>query len=74
MDIKILKHSLEKRIEKDKTLYDFLTNDKPKMLTRKDVEFIKEHEEHLKCLNNFVDEMKRVGYRHGSNIFGDKYN
>ena len=36
-------------------------------------EFIKEHEEHIKCLEHFVNEMKSAECRYGSNIFGEEY-
>lgn len=76
-DIKILKHSLEKRIERDKTLYESLKKIKESKITEKDKHFIKDYEEHIKCLEHYVDEMKRVGYLgHGRghrNIFGKKY-
>ena len=74
-NILILKHSLEKRIENDKDEYETVRalevnhelSDETKI-------FIKEHEEHLRCLDSLIEEMKSVGYRHGKNIFGSKYN
>lgn len=66
-NIKILKHSLEQRIERDKELYE-----SAKALG-KDVDFIKEHEEHLRCLDALIEEMRCSGYMHGSNVFGEKY-
>ena len=73
-DVKIIKHSLERRIKIDSADYEKLKRlDKNDMITDEGYKFIKEHEEHIKCLEHFVDEMKSTGYRHGSNIFGDKY-
>lgn len=66
-NIKILKHSLEQRIEKDRELYE---------LTKalgKETDFTKEHEEHLRCLDALIEQMKCIGYMHGRNIFGKKY-
>ena len=73
-NIKILKHSLERRIEKDKELYTVLS-----MMPKEEIDyegriFIKEHKEHIKCLDALVEEIKSTGYRHGRNIFGSKYN
>lgn len=66
-NIKILKHSLEQRIERDKKLYDSVK------AIGKDVDFIKEHEGHLRCLDALIEQMEDVGYMHGGNIFGDQY-
>ncbi len=74
-NIFILKHSLEKRIELDKLEYERLKNLRENQKLSKEAEiFIKEHEEHIKCLDSLIEEMQRVGCRHGRNIFGDKYN
>ena len=73
-DVKIIKHSLERRIKIDSADYEKLKRfGKNDMITDEGYKFIKEHEEHIKCLEHFVNEMKSTGYRHGSNIFGDKY-
>lgn len=66
-NIKILKHSLEQRIEKDKGLYELAK------ALGKETDIIKEHEEHLRCLDALIEQIERVGYRHGKNIFGEKY-
>lgn len=71
-NIFILKHSLEIRIDNDKYKYRMLK--KFSELTTEDEIFIKEHEEHIKCLDSLIEEMQRVGCRHGRNIFGSKYN
>lgn len=74
-NIFILKHSLEKRIETDKSEYEtliFLRENHH--LSEESAAFIKEHEEHLRCLDSLIAEMQRVGCRHGRNIFGSKYN
>lgn len=73
-NIKILKHSLEKRIEEDKGIYYFLNTFFQEDLTEDNQRFVKEHEEHIKCLNDLIEEMKSTGYRHGRNVFGSKYN
>ncbi|EOU1465732.1 hypothetical protein VOI00_001857 [Clostridium perfringens] len=73
-NIKILKHSLERRIEANKEKYEFLNTFFQEDLTEESMIFIKEHEEHLRCLETLVEEMKSTGYRHGRNIFGSKYN
>lgn len=73
-NIKILKHSLEKRINNDKDLYEVFKNLEPEQLTEEGIQFIKEHEEHLMCLDKLIEEIKCVGYIHGRNIFGSKYN
>ena len=73
-DVKIIKHSLERRIKIDSADYEKLKRlGKNDMITDEGYKFIKEYEEHIKCLEHFVNEMKSTGYRHGSNIFGDKY-
>lgn len=72
-DVKIIKHSLEKRIENDKGEYRRLKNMDRSYLTEEGLEFIKNHEEHKQCLNDFIEEMSRVGYNHGINVFGKKY-
>ncbi|MBU3195669.1 hypothetical protein KPL26_03200 [Clostridium algidicarnis] len=72
-NIKILKHSLEQRIEQDEYDYNKLKSLEDNLVTEDGRAFIKEHEEHLKCLEALVEEMKRCGYRHGDNVFGNKY-
>ncbi|WP_142415432.1 hypothetical protein [Hathewaya massiliensis] len=72
-NIKILKHSLEKRIAQDKYDYKKLKSLKDSLVTEEGRIFIKEHEEHLSCLEALIKEMKSCGYRHGNNVFGDKY-
>lgn len=72
-DIKILKHSLEKRIENDEDVYQALKKLNPKQLTEEGVRFIKDHEEHMNCLKKLIDEIKRTGNKHGVNVFGSKY-
>lgn len=72
-NIKILKHSLEQRIERDKCDYSKLKGLGENLITEDGKLFIKEHEEHLRCLEDLIEEMKRCGYRHGSNVFGNKY-
>lgn len=69
----ILKHSLEKRIENDKCEYDRLKGLSDNMITEEGRLFIKEHEEHLKCLESYIESMQCCGYMHGSNVFGEKY-
>lgn len=73
-NIKILKHSLERRIEKDKELYTVLSMMPEEEVNYEGRIFIKEHKEHMKCLNDLIEEMKSTGYRHGENVFGSKYN
>ena len=74
-NIFILKHSLEKRIEQDKTEYERLKKLRENQQLSQEAEtFIKEHEEHMKCVDSLIEEMQRVGCSHGRNIFGDKYN
>lgn len=73
-NIKILKHSLEQRIEKDKDLYEVFKKLKPEQLTEEGLQFIKDHEGHLMCLDKLIEEIGIVGYMHGRNIFGEKYN
>lgn len=73
-NIFILKHSLEKRIESDKSRYEQLKEfSKNNIMTDEDETFVKEHEEHVSCLNALIEEIKCVGYMHGRNIFGSKY-
>ena len=73
-DVKIIKQLLERRIRIESADYKRLKNlVKDDMVTDEGYEFIKEHEEHIKCLEHFVNEMKSTGYSHGSNILGDKY-
>ncbi len=72
-DIFILKHALEKRIENDKCEYEKLKSLNDNLLTEQGKKFIKDHEEHFKCLEAFIEEMKCRGYMHGGNIFGNKY-
>ena len=72
-NVKIIKHSLEKRIENEKAEYRSLKNMDRSYLTKEGLEFIKNHEEHKQCLNDFIEEMSRVGYNHGINVFGKKY-
>lgn len=69
-NIKILKHSLEQRIARDNGLYEAL---KGSELTEQVIKSIKEHEEHLKCLDTLVEQMECTGYKHGKNVFGSKY-
>lgn len=78
-DVKVIKHSLEKRIENDKPIYELLKeygtlNEESIGFTDEEKAFIKEHEEHSKCLENFIEQMKRTGERHGRNVFGNNYN
>lgn len=73
-NIFILKHSLEQRIEKNKKNYEMLKNQQSSLLSDIAKNFIKDHEEHIKCLDSLIEEMQRVGCRHGENIFGSKYN
>lgn len=74
-NIFILKHSLEKRIENDKEEYEQLKEfSKNNIMTDEDETFVKEHEEHIRCLEHLIEEIKCVGYKHGRNIFGSKYN
>ena len=72
-DIFILKHSLEKRIENDKCEYGKLKSLNDNAATEGEKKFIKEHEEHIQCLENFIEQMKCRGHMHGENIFGKKY-
>lgn len=72
-NILILKHSLEQRIRQDKDDYNRLKSLEDYLVTEDGRMFIKEHDEHLKCLEALIEEMKSCGYRHGDNIFGDKY-
>jgi hypothetical protein len=72
-NIKILKHSLEQRIDRDKELYEAIKEVEPSHLTEQGIKNIKEHEEHLKCLDALIKEMEFTGYRHGKNMFGSKY-
>lgn len=74
-NIFILKHSLQRRIEKDKSDYETLKDlSKNHELSNEAKAFVKEHEEHKRCLDSLIEEMKMVGCRHGRNIFGSKYN
>lgn len=73
-NILILKHSLRDRIKKDSINYEALKYLGDSKLTEEGKKFVKDHEEHVKCMENLNDEIKRIGYKHGSNIFGDKYN
>lgn len=72
-NIKILKHSLERRIEEEKPFYDALKRVDDENLIDASKDFIKEHEDHVRCLDALVNEMKIKGERHGQNIFGEKY-
>ena len=73
-DVKIIKQLLERRIRIDSADYKKLKNlVKDDMVTDEGYEFIKEHEEHIKCLEHFVNEMKSTECRYGSNIFGEEY-
>lgn len=74
-NILILKHSLEKRIESDKEEYETIKAlEVNHELSEETAILVKEHEEHLKCLKDLIDQMKSSGERHGKNIFGSKYN
>lgn len=76
-NILILKHSLEERIERHETrwsrLKKYMTSDNPlyEMYLKEE----KENEEHKRCLEALIKEMKRTGYRQCAkeNIFGEKY-
>ena len=73
-DVKIIKQLLERRIRIDSADYKKLKNlVKYDLVTDEGYEFIKEHEEHIKCLEHFVNEMKSAECKHGSNIFGEEY-
>lgn len=72
-EVMILKHSLEQRIELNKNEYNRLKVLEGKFITEEEKAFIKEHEEHLKCLESYVKSMQCCGYMHGENVFGEKY-
>lgn len=72
-DILILKHSIEIRIENDKVDYELLSKLSDNEITEEGKKFIKDYEQHLKCLENLISEIRHIGYKHGSNIFGKKY-
>lgn len=71
-NIKILKHSLQQRINRDTELYTALKKVEPSDLTVQGINNIKEHEEHLKCLDSLIKEIESAGYRHGKNVFDNK--
>jgi hypothetical protein len=73
-NILILKHSLRDRIKKDKGDYEVLKHLGDNKLTEEGKKFIKDHEEHIMCMEALDEEIKCTGYRHGRNIFGSKYN
>lgn len=73
-NILILKHSLRDRIERSKYDYELLKYLEENKLTKEGKEFIKQHEEHIRCMEGLEEEIKKVGYKHGRNIFGSKYN
>lgn len=69
-NICILKHSLRKRIEADEQDYKMLIDLRDTgMVTEKGELFIKEHEEHIRCMEALKEELERIGYMHGRNIF-----
>ncbi len=72
-NIKILKHSLEKRIENDEDVYQAFKKLNSEQLTEEGIRLMKDHEEHMKCLEKLIDEIKRTGNKHGVNVFGSKY-
>lgn len=72
-EVMILKHSLEQRIEMNKNEYNRLKGLECEFITEEEKSFIREHEEHLKCLESYVESMQCCGYMHGSNVFGEKY-
>ena len=72
-NIKILKHSLEKRIENDENAYQALKKLDSEQLTKENIQLMEDHEEHMKCLEKLIDEIKRTGNKHGVNVFGNKY-
>ena len=72
-DIKILKHSLEKRIKNGENAYQALKKLDSEQLTKENIQLIEDHEEHMKCLEKLIDEIKRTGNKHGVNVFGSKY-
>ncbi len=76
-NILILKHSLEQRIEIHESIWEKvgknMTPENPlyEMYLKEE----KENEEHKRCLEALIKEMKRTGYRQCAkkNIFGEKY-
>ena len=72
-NIKILKHSLEKRIENDEDVYQAFKKLNSEQLTEEGIRLMKNYEEHMKCLEKLIDEIKRTGNKHGVNVFGSKY-
>lgn len=66
----ILKHSLRNRIEADDQDYTMLVGLRDTgMVTEKGELFIKEHEEHVRCMDALMKELDNLGYMHGRNIF-----
>lgn len=69
-NICILKHSLRDRIEADEKDYKMLVGLRDTgMVTGKGELFIKEHEEHVRCMDALMNELDNLGYMHGRNIF-----
>ena len=58
-NIKILKHSLEKRIENDENAYQALKKLDSEQLTKENIQLMEDYEEHMKCLEKLIDEIKR---------------